>query len=121
MTDTDKTEYLIKTRNDDFAIKIPTSWKITFSTVNPASQGGRMDGYCVRVYEMPGTKLRAVFDSVTSIRDMSIPLSRKTKSEVGTASWQRDDAGSKEEREVKRETKFTLEPGSSESPFADAF
>lgn len=113
-----KIKYLIQTRTDTFVIELPAKWKITFASVNPASNMGRNDGYCVRVYEMPGSKLRAVFDSVRSIRDLSIPLARKVESEVGNSSWSRDSSGSfSESREATVNTEFVLEAGDADLGF----
>lgn len=106
-------KYLIKQDRDEFVIEIPENWKVTFASVNPASNGplGR-DGYCVRVYEMPGSKLRAVFDSARSLRDLSIPLARKVKSEVGTASWNKDSQGNfSETTDVKVDARLVLDSG----------
>lgn len=111
------TKYLIKQRTEEFVIEIPTSWKVTFASVNPAAVGGR-DGLCVRVYEMPGNKLRAVFDNAISIRDLSIPLARKVKSEVGQASWTQDSQGNFSRNEdVKVDSKFILDVGDPDEAF----
>jgi len=107
-----KIKYLVRTRTETFVIELPEKWKVTFASVNPASNMGRNDGYCLRVYEMPGSKLRAVFDSVQSIRDLSIPLARQVKSEVGNTSWTRDSSGSfSETRSAEVNTEFVLEAG----------
>jgi hypothetical protein len=117
MSDERKTKYLIKQDRDEFVIEIPSDWKITFATVNPASNGMR-DSHCVRVYEMPGSKLRAVFDSAVAIRDLSIPLARKAKTEVGSATWHTDSAGNFESQaKVAVDSRLILEPGIDESPF----
>jgi hypothetical protein len=79
-----------------FVIELPADWRVTFSNVNPAQgMGGGRDGYCLRVYE--GEKLRAVYGNVIGFRDLSIPLARKVQTEVGNASWTRDDAGNLDE------------------------
>lgn len=112
-----KTKYLIKQPHDEFVIEIPSDWKITFASVNPASNGMR-DTHCVRVYEMPGSKLRAVFDSAIAIRDLSIPLARRTKTEVGSATWHTDSAGNFEaQTKVEVDSRLILEPGVDGSPF----
>ena len=107
---TETTSYLIKQRNDEVVIQIPSDWKITFAAVNPASTMGNREDHCVRVYEMPGSKLRAVFDSVISIRDMSIPLARAVKHEVGNRQWTSDSTGNfSETSEVKVDHQLVAE------------
>lgn len=111
-TETVHVKYLIKQRSDEVVIEIPRSWKITFANVNPASNMGGGNGHCVRVYEMPGNHLRAVFDSVIAIRDLSIPLARRVRSEVGNSSWSRDSAGNFDSSTtVNVDETFVLEPG----------
>lgn len=94
-------KYFIRTRTEEFVIEIPRDWKLTFASVNPASAHGASQGYCIRVYEMPNEKLRAVFDSAISFRDVTIPLARKIKSEIGNSKWETDSMGNfQETREV---------------------
>lgn len=108
-------KYLIRTAGrggvEESIIELPADWELTFSSVNPTSQTARsMEGYCLRVYRKPGKKLVAVFDSVISFRDLSIPLVRKVRSEVGNASWTADSLGNfTEERQIKVD--YELEPG----------
>lgn len=107
------TQYLVKQHRDEFVIELPSNWKITFASVNPTSAHAAVrDGYCLRVYEMPGEKLKAVFDSVISVRDMSIPLARKIKVETGSSSWVKDSSGNfKQETDVTVESSLVLETG----------
>lgn len=102
-------KYLIRADREEFVIEIPRKWKVTFASVNPASNApGR--SYCVRVYEMPGSQLRAVFDGATSLRDLAIPLARKVKSEVGNASWNKDSAGNfSETTEIKVDSQLVVD------------
>lgn len=113
-----KIKYLIKQHRDEFVIEVPENWKVTFASVNPASQMAGRDGHCVRVYEMPGSKLRAVFDSAVSLRDLSIPLARKVKSEVGQSSWSKDSEGNfSQSKDIKVDTTLVLEPGDADDLF----
>ena len=108
------TKYLVKTSGgrggtEEQIIEIPEMWKLTFASVNPAAAHDRsMNGYCLRIYE--GDRLRAVFDSVISFRDVSIPLVRQIKTEMGSAKWEKDSVGNfKEEREVKLDFQLLAE------------
>lgn len=89
-------KYLVKEgggrgSSSQFVIEIPANWKVTFSSVNPNSQGMRGDGYCLRVYE--GEKLRAVYCDIVAFRDLSIPMAREIRRETGSSSWENDSDG----------------------------
>jgi len=102
-----KIKYLIKGKDGEFVIELPESWKVTFSTVNPNSNGGSYDrGFCIRIWE--GTKLRAVFNNAERFRDLSIPLLRKVEKETGNAEWTFDSANGFEEstRKIEKESSF---------------
>jgi hypothetical protein len=93
-------------------MEIPSDWKITFGYVNPAkAEGGysRGEGHCLRIYEGKTAKspLRAVIDSVFSIRDLSIPVAKKIEKEMGESQWTSDSAGNFE-RHIKVETDHEL-------------
>lgn len=108
-------KYLVSDTTGEFVIELPTSYKITFSNVNPASGGEpgyRDKSYCLRVWERKDV-LRAVFCNVVGIRDLSIPLARKITKQTGSASWSHDSVGNFEgSRKVDVDTgAFVIEPG----------
>lgn len=117
----DTVKYLITDDKGEFVIELPRSWKgVTFSSVNPAAQGGggfRGEGYCVRVWEKKDV-LRAVFCNCKAIRDLSIPLARKVERQTGASTWASDSMGNfSENTEVKVEREFLLEAGGAEDIF----
>lgn len=93
-------KYLVQRGKGNFLIEVPAHWKVTFSAVNPQSQGvGHRDGHCLRIYE--GEKQRAVFCDVTGYRDMSIPYAIEIRKETGSSTWESDSTGNfKENIEV---------------------
>jgi hypothetical protein len=96
----DKIQYLLTTATGEQVIELDPKWKVTFAAVNPGGNPQGMHGrdlHCVRVWEMPGNKLRAVFCDVRGIRDLSIPLARKIQKETGSAEWTKDSAGNFEQ------------------------
>ena len=84
-------KYIVKCSDGDFIIEVPSTYKLTFSAVNPTSPQNYRDGFCLRVWE--GEKLRAVFNNVLRFRDMAIPYAKKVSKETGAASWERDSQG----------------------------
>jgi hypothetical protein len=114
----EKIQYLVR-GHEEFVIEIPAAWRLTFGYVNPAHpEGGyrNQPAHCLRVYE--GEKLRAVFASVSSFRDLSIPLARKFQKETGAAEWSQDSEGNFE-RSEKRLVEKAFVP--SEELNGDAF
>lgn len=109
-------QYLVKSGEGDFIIEVPATWKLTFGYVNPAvtERGyGGQSAHCLRVYE--AEKLRAVYANVTSFRDLSIPLARKSNRETGQTTWERDDSSYEETKRIERETEWHEED--EEAPF----
>jgi len=107
-------KYLVTDTKGEFVIEIPKQgWKVTFANVNPAvREGGYADrgAHCLRVWE--GQALRAVFGSVTGVRDLSIPLARKVERQTGSSAWTMDSAGNFEStRKVDVDSEFVLEAG----------
>lgn len=106
----EKLKYLINiSGGDDIVIQIPANWKVTFAQVNPDPNGNRgySGAHCVRVWE--GEKLRAVFANATGLRDLSIPLARKVKSETHNTEWKGDSMGnfeSSSSRQIEQEVVF---------------
>ncbi len=116
----EKIKYLVASRDGDFIIEIPASYKVTFGYVNPSKSSdsyARNEGHALRVWE--GEKLRAVFGNVTGVRDMSIPLARKIKRETGSASWTMDSEGNFESsKKVEVDQRLILEAADEEElPF----
>jgi hypothetical protein len=111
----EKIKYLITDREGQFVIEVPAWWKVTFSAVNPNDRAPS-GHYAVRVWE--GEKLRAVFDSVKNMRDLSIPLARRMVQETTAAQWSRDSMGNFEEtRKGQIDSSFPLEEA--DDPFGD--
>jgi hypothetical protein len=111
----ERIKYLVKEKGGEFVIEVPASLKLTFSAVNPErGRGGFDEGHCLRVWE--GEKLRAVYGNVTGFRDLSIPLARKIKREVGEASWTQDSSGNFE-RNTKVDVEHQLVESSDDIPF----
>lgn len=113
MSEIETTKYLVSDTKGEFVMELPTSWKITFSNVNPASagEGGgfRDKSYCLRVWETK-EKLRAVFSNVTGVRDLDIPLARKVDKQTGSATWSKDSIGNFESTEsIQIDSEFILE------------
>lgn len=99
--------YLIVDKDGQFVIEVPITWRVTFGWVNPSAHNNTTrDTHCVRIWE--GEKLRAVFDSVSRFRDLSIPYARKIQSETGQAKWERDSRGNFSQEE-KRQITETVE------------
>lgn len=75
--------YEIVTVEDTFRIEIPASYKVTYGMLHPGTRGSwnynnNGGGFTLRIYESEA-KQRACFQNVLSFRDVSLPLSRKTR------------------------------------------
>lgn len=114
MSDDVVIKYLVTDTKGEFVIELPSSWKVTFSNVNPASNGEhgfRDKAYCLRVWETK-EKLRAVFSNVLAIRDLSIPLARKVEKQTGSSTWSKDSVGNFEGMsKIEVDTELVLEAG----------
>lgn len=80
MTD-DVREYIVKSKDlGIFKIKIPSSYKITYSKVIPKASPQYSDSpdYCLRIYEADN-KQRAVLNNVVYFRDCSLEIEIKTR------------------------------------------
>ena len=88
-----KVQYFVGCRDGDFVLELPSTWRLTFASVNPAAPMGGRDLHCLRVWDGPtkGAKLQAVFCNVSGFRNLSLPLARKNVRETGSATWTRDD------------------------------
>jgi hypothetical protein len=120
MSDTENIKYLVSDTKGEFVIELPSTWKITFSNVNPASGGEpgyRDKSYCLRVWEKKDV-LRAVFCNVIGIRDMAIPLARKVDVQTGSSSWTKDSIGNFESTsKVEVESSLVIGPADDDTPF----
>lgn len=74
----DMTTYeIVTSREGTFRLTVPSTFKVTYGMLHPGTKGGYGDGGNVlRIYEAE-TKQRAIFQGVTSFRDLSLKLERK--------------------------------------------
>ena len=72
----EKTTYLIETRNGDYKVTVPSDWKAVFTPVGATKDDFRKGSMALRFYESD-KKQRALFSDVMNFRDLSIPVQRK--------------------------------------------
>jgi hypothetical protein len=99
-SDSDTRTLEVRTQHEGiFRIEVPSGWRITFSKVNPQSNGFEN---ALRIYEGE-EKQRACFTGVVSFRDLSIPFQRRVKRTQEQMKAKRGPNGSKVEREASHE------------------
>lgn len=106
--ETDRT-YEVVTMEGRMRLTIPESWKVTYGPVSPTGKGYGAEN-CLRIYEDSAKdKQRAIFTSVLSFRDLSIPVQRLLVREKGKEKWEINENGKQRISSVKYERKWVDE------------
>lgn len=97
---------LVKDAEGEFKVEIPEGSKLTFGPAVPYKTKHGYEapnhGYALRVYQGTKENLIAVFNGVTTFREIGLPVSRLVVREGGKTVWKSDEKGYEVQASVER-------------------